>query len=244
MYEYIGLICVSVGIVLMVGALFKQTTKYVKNRVWAFIFGGILLLAGWFGLGANALWDEWTVDDAAPAAVIECCTFDITPTGGTTAILNSAKDGFTVPCSANTSAHTIRQQDNSTAWTAPVMTFVVRPDCPIGATADDLAKLYYEVYDSEVAVDTSTDSYKLFTKSGGNRQLVWTGDGTHYVEGVTTLAPTGNVTLTLTITVTQDSFSRIEDTYDPVSVVIKFSNGCGWTETFDVDFMVITQHTT
>ena len=110
-------------------------------------------------------------------------------------------------------------------------------------TADDLATIYYEVTNPEVTTSDGTDTYKMFTKSSGNRQLIWTGDGTEYVDGSSTMLMTENVTLLLTLTYSQDSYSRIENTYDPVMTYIKFSNGCGWSQTYEVDSMLTVSYT-
>lgn len=225
------------GVVLFLSTFIKFKKIPKMNPVISAVGGVIIVVIGI--VGAGYIPNPWVAEEAPVGAIVEGATFDITPDTSAVAVLNSAKDGYTVPGRANTTAHTLIQEDNSTAWTAPVITFLIVPDPFPGADADDLAVVYYDVYDSEIAVDTSTDSYKLFTKSGGNRQLIWTGDGTKYVDGSSTMLMTGNVTLTLTMTVTQDSMSRIENTYDPVRVYVRFSNGYGWTETFTVDFLLV-----
>lgn len=231
------------GLLFMISPWIKVSKKMPKvNPIVGVVGGAIIILIGGIAGGfiANPFaGDEAPVTQITSGDTVECATFDITPSEGSVAVLNSAKDGFTIPARANTTAHTLIQEDNSTAWTAPTCSFTIAPEPFLGADNDDLGTIYYRVYDSEVAVDTSTDSYKLFTKSGGNRQVTWTGSGTEYVDGSHTMQMTGNVSLTLTFTVTQDSMSRIESTYDPVSVYIEFYNDCGWSETYKADFLLV-----
>lgn len=166
-------------------------------------------------------------------------TFEITPTGGTTCLLKSDKNGFTVPAYANKTGHTLIQTDNSTAWTNPVATFEIEPVMFKDATNKDLAYLEYSVYNPDITIDTTTDSYYLFTKTDGNRQIVWNDSGSvDYVSGSTQLGMTDNVTLVLTFTVNQGSMSRIENTYSSVKVQVKFSNGQRWSKVYDVDFTI------
>ncbi len=207
-----------------------KTKTTMKARTYlACAVVGIILLTGLSGCIEQQITKEEK----------QYATFDITPTGSTTCLLNSAKNGFKVPAYANKTAHTLIQTDNTTAWTNPVATFEIEPVMFEGATNEDLAFLEYSVYDPDIAIDTATDSYKLFTKSGGNRQILWNDSGdVDYVSGSKNLGMTDNVTLVLTLTVNQDSMSRIEDTYDAVTVRVTFSNGQGWSKTYDVDFML------
>lgn len=228
------------GFVLLISPWIRVSKKMPKMNPFVGVIGGaLIIMIG--GIAGGYIPNPFVAEETPQATIttIECPTFDVTPSAGTIALLNSAKDGFTIPARANTTAYTLIQEDNATAWANPTCTFDIVPEPYLGADNDDLATIYYEVYDAEIAVDTSTDSYKLFTKTGGNRQVIWTGDGTKYVDGSSTMQMTGNVTLTLTFTVTQDSMSRIENTYDPVSVYVKFSNKCGWSETYKVDFILV-----
>ena len=239
LYIIIGGILVLVGLVMLLDGFFK-TNKIIKNRTYSIIIGGTLIAVGFFGTGFGALITDVTEPAAdTPAAVVACAAFDITPSVTTSeATLNSDLDTFVVAAYANTTAHTITESDNTT-WVNPSFTFVCTPITPAGATADDLATIYYEVVNPEVTSTDGTDTYKLFTKSGGNRQLIWTGDGTHYVDHSSTMLMTENQSLVLTLTCSQDSFSRMENTYDPVTVTIRFSNGCGWSETYACEFMLV-----
>lgn len=244
LYLVLGGILVLAGLVLLLDGIFK-TNKIIKNRTWSIIIGGLLALVGFFGTGFGTEFMDWT-ETGTPAQVTGttvCADFTITPSvAASEATLNSDETQFTVAARANTTAHTITESDNTT-WVNPQFTFVVKPTVPAGSTADDLATIYYEVTNPEVTTSDGTDTYKLFTKSGGNRQLIWSGDTTEYVDGQSTMLMTENMTLTLTLTCSQDSYSRIENTYDPVTVYIKFSNGCGWSQTYQVDFMLIETYT-
>jgi len=229
------------GLLFIISPWIKVSKKMPKvNPILGVVGGAFIILIG--GIAGGYIPNPFAGEEAPSATVgdtVECATFDITPSEGSVAVLNSAKDGFTVPARANQSANTLIQEDNTTAWANPTCSFSIAPEPYLGADNDDLATVYYEVYDAEISVDTSTDSYKLFSKSGGNRQVTWTGSGTEYVDGSHTMQMTGNVSLTLTFTVTQDSMSRIESTYDPVSVYIKFYNNCGWYDTYKVDFLLV-----
>ena len=241
--SWIFIIC---GILLAISPWIRVSKKIPKINPFIAVIGGVIILLFGAVMGGY-IENPWPTTEPTETSIVgetvSCPTFDITPSAGTITILNSAKDGFTVPARANTSAHTLIQEDNSTAWANPTCSFYIQPEPFLGADNDDLATIYYEVYDAEVSVDTSTDSYKLFTKSGGNRQIIWTGSGTEYVSGSHSMQMTENVTLTLTFTVNQDSMSRIENTYDPVSVYVKFYNNCGWSETYKVDFLLVDTFT-
>jgi hypothetical protein len=235
--EIIGYVLIFLALLALVAGFYK-TKRIPSINPWvAIILASLLAFGGAISIG----WIEnpFAEVETPTASVIECPTFDITPSAGTISVLNSAKDGYTIPARANQTGHTLIQEDNSTAWANPTCTFQISPDPFLGADNDDLGTVYYEVYDAEIAVDTSTDSYKLFSKSGGNRQVVWTGSGTEYVEGSHTMGMTSTVNLTLTLTVIQDSMSRIENTFDPVSVYVKFYNGCGWSEQYKLDFVLV-----
>jgi len=238
-YIVIGGLLVLVGAVFILDSIFKKN-KIIKNRTWSVIIGVALIAVGFFGTGFGAYISDWTADETpSEGAITTSASFDITPSvSSSEATLNSDEDTFVVAAYANTTAHTITESDNTT-WVDPVLQFVCTPITPAGANADSLATIYYEVVNPEVTTTDGTDTYKLFTKSGGNRQLIWGGDGTHYVDATSTMLMTENVTLTLTMTCSQDSFSRMENTYDPVTVTIRFSNGAGWSETYAVEFMLV-----
>lgn len=181
-------------------------------------------------------------DTTPPATTTSCPTFDITPSVSEgNGNLNSDQDRVTVGFYANTTAHTIAENDNTT-WVDTQVTFEIAPVPFAGATADDIATLYYEVTNPDATVDSDTSGKYLVTKSGGNWQEVWTGDGTNYVSGTTTLLMTGNETLYLTIDTAQADLSYVQNELDPQTLIVKFSNGCGWTEYFYVDFTCINQH--
>ena len=179
--------------------------------------------------------------------VPSCATFEITPSGTTIAVLNAEKTGFICSAYANTTAHTLKRNDNSTTWANPVCTFGVVPVPPSGSfNANTGCTIFYEVSSPDISIDISSGgSYKLFTLSGGNRQLIWTdGSKTDYVTGSIPMLQTNTgTTLTLTFTVNQDSMSRIENTYSPITVYITFSNGCGWSEIYKVNFMLLGTYT-
>jgi|GEM_PF-7061537 len=215
----------------------KKNIEAGNNLVAIAVIGIIVLCAVAFSGCINPFEQE-----IQPSEETVCATFDITPTvSAGNGQLNTAEDTVTIGFYANTTAHTIAEDDNTT-WVDTQITFEVRPLPFTGADNNDLAILYYEVVNPDETVDTASDTYYMVTKSGGYRQLVWTGDGTDYVSGVTTLTITGNETLYLTIDTAQTDMSYVEHEMDPQQLTIRFSNGCGWTENFQIKFICIDSH--
>jgi hypothetical protein len=258
MEPIISAIVLIAGAVLVLMALvYKKGLKKLgplNNPVWAFVVGIVLV-------GAGAMYGGWDyisdfIEDEAPTGGItpgpssgyQYATWDITPsaiiTGGynVDATLNSAKTVFTVPAMANlTGASEVLVELDNTTWENPRMQFVLKPLPWAGADADDLATIYFEVNNPDLTIETSTTgNYYLLTKTGGNRQAIWTVSGlTSYVEGSHTVLLTGNATITLDLTVNQDSAGRIENTYDPITLSITFHNGdWSWSKSYNIDFML------
>jgi len=238
------LIIIAIALIIGVLGVFKKF-KIKKYKAGAVLLAIILCGVAWYGTSNIQL------PEAEPGAITPttttCATFDITPAGTTVAVLNAEKTGFMCAGYANTTAHTLKQSDNSTSWASPVCTFGIVPVPPTGSfDVDTGCTIYYEVAPADISIDTSTGgTYKLFTQSGGNRQLIWVdGTKTEYVSGSKAMLLTNDTTsITLTFTVNQDSMSRIEDTYSPISVYVTFSNGCGWSEVYKVDFMLLGTYT-
>jgi hypothetical protein len=221
--------------------VFKTKNKASANLL---VIGIIILMVLAVGAISGCLENlPFQQGEVTPPTGITCATFDITPTGTTIAVLNAEKTGFMISGYANTTAHTLKRSDNTTSWANPVCTFGIIPKPPSGSfDVSTGCTLYYEVAPADISIDTSTGgTYKLFTLSGGNRQLIWQdGSKTDYISGSKAMLLTNDSTsLTLTFTVNQDSMSRIETTYSPVSVYITFSNGCEWSEIYKVDFMLL-----
>jgi hypothetical protein len=237
----VGWLLVLIGAIVALAGFIKIKGVKKIHPLLALGGGGILIVAGLIGAGVMT----WETESAGTASITPsgttstgCATWDITPSvSSSEATLNGDETIFTVSARANTTAHTITESDNTT-WVNPVLQFVCKPNPLMTANADSLGTLHYEVVNPEVTTSDGTDTYKLFTTSSGNRQLIWAGDGTEYVSGSSTMLMTENVTLTLTMTCSQDSYSRMENTYDSTSVYIRFYNDCGWSETFTVNFML------
>ena len=180
-----------------------------------------------------------------PSDTVQHPDFDIVPTAQTTGYnpfnaLNSEKTRFTVPAWSNQTGHTIVEIDNST-WEDPRMEFVVTPIPFGGADADDLATIYFEVSNYDARIETSSDTYRLLVKDGGNYQVNWSDAGTGtpdlYIEGTSTMLMTGTVTLYLDFDVTGSSFSRMDDN-DGIDMTITFHNAdWTWSETYTVTFV-------
>lgn len=251
----IAIILFFLGIILVIGALFfRQILKEfkipaLKNPIFA-IFAGIILIAIGFWGGAYTEVEAWVGGFGTAAAddetaAYDYASFEITPTAVVTSYnpdlsLNSAKTIFTCPAMANTTAHTLVEIDNTT-WENPRMHFVLKPIPWGGADADDLATVYFKVDNPDLTIDTSTSgNYYLVTKSGGNRQCIWNdGSTTNYVSGSTTMLLTQSTNVTLDLTINQDSASRIENTYDPVSVTFTFYNAdWSWSKSYTFSFQL------
>ena len=231
-----------VGLGVLIGVLGWKKLGGIQIPKGIAVIGCVALLAvGFYGY-------ENIDISGTPAAVTDidpnaCVEFEITPSvAASEAVLSSDETTFTVAAYANTTAHTITESDNTT-WVNPQLQFVCSPIITSSAATDIAYPLFYEVINPEVTTDDGTDTYKLFTKSDGNRQLIWTGDGTKYVDSSVALTVTQNVTLTLTMTCSQDSYSRMENTYDPVKVMIRFYNVCGWSETYTVGLELVHTYT-
>lgn len=236
----LAIVFAGLGIVLLV-AMFKKIKGVPKTNPVFYIIGAVIMFviaacAGGFMVLPNLFAVEPEDDD------IVLATFDITPSGSTTGILTADKEGFKVPAYADQTNYTIIQVDNSTAWVDPVFTFECEPEMFPGAQTLDMAQLVVEITNPDLSIDTSTDDYYLVTKSGGHRQWVLDiGGKTKYVTGSCQMDFTENVTITVTPTINQGSFARMEDIYSPVSAYIKFANSPTnptWTETFKIEFML------
>jgi hypothetical protein len=222
----------------------KQSKNILKKAVFVLIIA--TMITGVTGLSGctelNKYFQPTTSQVTTPTTISTttgCATFQITPSvTASEGKLSSDETTITVAAIANTTAHTITENDNTT-WVNPVITFVIKP-AVIGNTETNVAyTLNYEVVTPDITTTDGTDTYPLFTKTSGKRQCIWTGDGTQYVSGHTSLTITQNATLTLTLTCSQDSYSRIEKTYDPIRVPIRFWNDCGWSQTYYAEFMLI-----
>jgi len=248
--EGLDIILVLLGIALALAGLGVIKKFKLKNYKIAAILVGIILVGiGWFG-SANIA-DQFSVSTGqiSTTPVITdniAATFLITPGATTNCVLNAEKSGFMVAATANTTAHTLKRSDNSTSWAAPVVTFGIVPIPPSG-TFDSTTgcTIYYSVSPADISVDISSGgNYKMFTLSGGNRQLIWAdGSALTYVTGSKSILLTNaSTSFTLTFTVNQDSMSRIENTYSPLSVYVTFSNGAGWSQVYKVDFMLLNSY--
>jgi len=188
------------------------------------------------------------VEEAEVGELVECPTFDIEPSAiNDVCILNSAKDGFSIPALANTTQHNLSSMANGT-WVDPQFSFLIEPIMVQGMDATNLAQIFFEISDPEITIDTSSDEYYLVTKSGGNRQWIFAIDDgddvrTKYADGSCQMLLTESCYINLTVDINQDSMSRIENTYDKTSVYIIFSNGCGWSERYALDFFITLQFT-
>jgi len=235
--EWVGIGLLVVGAVLLGAGIFRAKIGKTKIApIVAIPVGLMLIVVAIWGTGLAVYLETGEVVDYEPTVV--CADFEISPVVTTgNGQLNSAEDRVTVGFYANTTGHTIAENDNTT-WVNTVITFTCKPIFFTGADALDLAGLYYEVTNPDQIVDSDTTDKEILDLSGGYRQAIWTGDGTEYVLSSSTMLMTENVSLVLTLDTSND-LSYVRNTYDPQTIAVKFSNGCGWSEMFYIDYTCI-----
>lgn len=163
------------------------------------------------------------------------CTFSVTPAiSSSNGVLSADETEVNIPFYANTTSHTVDEGDNTT-WVNPVITFTIKPKCP-GSTTLNLANLNYEVTNPSQKVNADTGDHYLITKTSNVWQCIWTGDGTEYVDGFTSMDPTENVTLTLTLDVDETGLSYTQNTMDPQTIKVRLYND-NWSWGFEVNFV-------
>ena len=238
---YLGYILIAIGAVVAISFAYKK--GILKNVAKLNPIAKVLVIVATVGIG-GALAGYWAIPSLTPGtvtptggAVIDCATFSITPSvSASNGVLNNAKDLITIPFLANTTSHTIDEGDNTT-WVNPVVTFVISPEAYLGADADDLAIIHYEVINPSQTVDSSSGTYYMLTKSSNQWQATWTGDGTHFVSGTSNMLYTANETLTLTLDIDETGMSYTQSTYSPQSLTVRFYNDCSWSQVVDIDFI-------
>jgi len=160
-------------------------------------------------------------------------TFTITPTvSAGNGVLSDDKSQITIPFYANTTSHTIKTGTNTT-WVNPVISFVIKPVAFSGATTIDLGIIHYEIVNPNQMTD---DTHYIITKTSGNRQAIWTGDGTQYVHGDSQISLTGNKTLVLTLTCDQTGLSYTPTVYSQQILTVRFYNDATWSYPITISF--------
>jgi hypothetical protein len=190
---------------------------------------GVLSMSGCIEFGGTT---------SPPTTTSDCCEFSISPAvSASNGVLSADKTKVTVPFRSNTTAHTVTEGDNST-WVDPILTFTIKPECPSSATKSTLANINYEVINEDGTVNSDTGTHYMITKTSNVWQCIWTGDGTQYVDGYSSMDPTENLTMTLTLDIDQTGLSYTQNTYDGQELNIRFYNDC-WSESFTVEFSLI-----
>jgi len=246
------------GIILIIAGIFmKAKVKKVTGvgMFGAIIIGAVLAGAGYY-FGGDAIIENWQSGGEPPSGgqyipytpteTIHDAEFTITPTaqGNSGFTIDSAKTIFSCPAIANTTAHTLDEADNTT-WVDPDMKFVVVPIAYAGADALDLATCFFEFNDPDALVNTATSNYYVFTKSGGYRQIEWNvmpaaTYGHQYVSGSQSTLLTTPFTVFCNMSINQDSVSRIENVYDPVTMSLTFHNAANtWSKTYTMSLFLI-----
>jgi len=252
----LGVALVCIGIVAVVYSLLKAKKPMQGLMKPIAILGIVGALVGWFGLGAQAGFEELisgtttppaSYTPTTPATSYEYASFDITPAAGNTG-LNISADLHTFSLAYKAwqgSYDTIQSTQNGTQKKAGI-NFTIMPVPWAGATTEDLATIYFEVTNPDQTVDVAStgSTYYMFTKSGSYRQVIWKTMGTNvvnYVEGSTSMELTGNATLWLHFTHNSDSLSRVESSYSPITIYITLHNGDNsWSEDYELDYFAIS----
>jgi hypothetical protein len=254
--EMIGILCIAIAVILVLVLLVsKKTLKGtpLANPMMALIVAVILGVVGWFPLGGGDAINELITPEATayvpytpttPTSTYVSATFDITPTaqGNSGFTLDSTHTIFSLPIIAYYDTNVIAESDNTT-WVDADMVFTVRPIPWSGADNDDLATIFYEFSDPELTVDT-TGTYYVFTKTGGERQITWFAYGStlEYVSGSHTMLLTDSATIFCNTSLIQDSVSRIENLYDPLTCYVTFYNAARtWSKTYSLNMFLIDQ---
>lgn len=258
----IGTIAIFAGVLIAIGGLVKskwiKTNLKIKTAMGAVIVGAIVAGSGAYffhGIdGINELAGTAQISGGSSHTTVEeeayqFAEFQITPSTVNTAgsynpdtTLNAAKTVFSCPAMANrtASSYTLVTLANGTYY-YPRFQFLVKPLAWAGATADDLATIYYKITnpDETITVSSSGSTYYICTMTGGNRQWIWSGDpGTSYVTGAHSMLLTNTSTIYLTCTLTQNSVARIENTYDPIVIGIEFYNAGSWSVSYDMSIFL------
>jgi hypothetical protein len=235
--EWLGVIAVFGGIVLAIAGITKAKIGKVKvSPGGGLIVGAVLIIAGIWGCGLSAY---FVTDATEPGATVSgCCTFSVTPAvSASNGVLSADETTVQIPFRSNTTSHVVTEGDNTT-WVDPVITFTIKPKCPADFTSLNLANLNYEVTNEGQTVNSDTGTYYMVTKTSNVWQAIWTGDGTEYVDGYTSMTPNENVTLTLTLDMDQTGLSYTQNTFDAQTLHIRLYNEC-WSYNFDAEFLLI-----
>lgn len=234
---WIGAAAFVVGLIFVFGAAFRKQAGWKINPMWSGVIGCILIVGGAV-VGVMPMLEGESptgsttvvVDNTSPTLT---ATFDVEIESGG---LKGEQGNITVGPngkSATWALDTYGSNDNTTQ-----VNFTFSPNPPSGATADDLASIYFTVdqYSSKQY------SEYMYAESGDDRNANWTAvsDGTtvfsNKVEkGQVTMLMTesgyANVTMELNEDWTSDDAWSDYGTRD---LTFTFSNGAGWSETFTI----------
>lgn len=237
--ELIWTIVFGVGLLVFLLGIFPKKSPVKINPVLGAFLGICLMLPG-FVWGVYVYMDE----PAAPiqyvptTATVVAPGFTITGSASTPAGIDVDDDDgvITIPFTIYPDG-TAKEADNTT-WVQPAITFSINPIAPAGATADDLATIYFKFNNVDLSFYTD-DTYYVFTKTGTRRNVIWQEGGqTMYGEGSATMLLTATATVYLNCTVGATSLGEWETSYQGPTTSITFSNTDGtWSKTYAVQFV-------
>jgi hypothetical protein len=264
--ELLFIVLFAAGLVLTLAAVFRKQPgmNFLKNVNPVLAASvGILLMVGGFFYGLMPLMPEL---DGEPTQIIVTnpggggtqtviidettigpSSFDIEPTAGGSNIglsVNDAETEFTMAIWLDPDADIIRESDNSTAWSGFNCTFQLDPVAPDGATAEDLATIYFEV--SGYTVDLDDNEY-LVGYDDGDWAIYFTDDqgNNDSYSGSMSMLYTQSEPLWLNIHIDNASFTDSSanenvDFLDSWNMPVTFQNSdWSWSETINIKLIVV-----
>jgi len=235
----LDIILILAGLGILAIGFIKIGNAPKLKPAWAILGCVVLVGAGFVGSANIAGYFETASVAPTPTGTpVSCPEFQITPTASAgNGVINSAEDEINIPYLANTTGHTIDEGDNTT-WVNSAVSFLISPtNLEQGADNTATATVYYEVMNPGQTVDSSSGTYYMVTKTSGRWNNIFTGSGTEYNSGSHTMTITSNVTIVLTVTSDTTGMSYVSNTYQPQTLTVRFYNGCGWQETFDINYI-------
>jgi len=229
-----------IGAILLGAGWLGYANKY---KGVAMLIGAIMVLGGAFYPGYGLWEDMLDVDTTPDAAIISGVSFDITPTNGTYNYGDSGvamagtvagdEKSITFPITVN--------NDNDFAGNASAVNFSIKPTAPIGATADDLATIYFSVDENQ-----KYDGEEIYRESSGVMSAKWlinVGTDTENYEGQHTMLMTDEDWLCFGFWLDgagTDTFGEEFDAIgDKLDIPITFWSDGGWSETFTITLICV-----
>jgi len=253
------LIIAAIALVLIV-LLSKKTLKgtFLSNPVMALGVAVVLACLGWYVGGVTEIQNYITPAaeyvpyvPTTPATGYGEATFTVTATvpagmNNPGLTIASGSTEFALPFVARQAVTGVDRVNTSTniSWKQPWINFTITPVPWTGATADDLATIYFEVSDPEATVVTDDGDYHVFTLTSGERQIKWRQVGTEtiqYESGSVSTLITTTTRLQLNMTFLHNaSLVHVDDCWStaisPSPITITFHNAANtWSKVYTMN---------